>query len=122
MFPPRDHEKNPGPERVSIYLGLPARFRSPTHAAAEIAALDSAADRRALLEQVPAGGWRRWVLHEAKIAIAARIVDMPRKADRQDALAAVPDEWRDEVKTHVLRLWKAAEIRARHHAMESEAA
>lgn len=98
---------------ASLYLGLPDRFRSPSHAALEIAALDRADDRRALLGEVPAGGWRRWVLHEAKIAIAARIVDMPRKADRQDALAAVPDEWRDEVKAHVLRLWKAAEIRVR---------
>lgn len=106
---------------ATIYIGLPDRFRSPTHAAAEIAMLDRAAERLDLLEQVPAGGWRRWVLHEAKVAIAARIVDLPRKSERQDALAAVPDEWREDVKAHVLRLWKAAEIRARL-AVSEEAA
>ena len=106
---------------MSIYLGLPAEFRSPTAAAASIAALDASAERMALLERVPAGGWRRWVLFEAKIAIAARIVEMPRKADRQDALAAVPEDWRADVKAHVLRLWTAAEIRARLSA-QAEAA
>lgn len=93
------------------YAGLPQRFRSPTHAAAEVAALDSSAERLALLDLLPAGGWRAWVLHEAKILIACRIVDMPTKAERQDALAAVPEDWRADVEAHVLRLWERERLR-----------
>lgn len=104
----------------NLYIGLPKEFSPPTAAAWRIAMLDTSAERLALYLAIPTSGWRKWILHEAKIAIALRIVEMAEKARRQDAIAAVPEDWRHDVKAHVLRLWQTREIRARYE-QEKEA-
>lgn len=101
----------------SIYAGLPAEFSSPNDAAARIARLGTAVERIAFLERrIPGGGWRWWVVHEAKLEIALAIVDLPDKQARLDALAEVPAEWLDDVRAHVLRLWRTYDIRAEYQA------
>lgn len=100
----------------SVYAGLPAEFSSPNDAARRIARLGAAAERLALLERIPPGGWRWWVIHEAKLEIALEIVELPDKASRQEALAEVPEEWSEDVRAHVLRLWRTYDIRAEYQA------
>lgn len=98
-----------------LYAGLPPEFRSPSHAAERIANLETAAERLALLARIPRG-WHAWIVHEATIAIALQIIELPEKADRQDALAAVPEDWREDARWHALRLWRTRDIRAQYQA------
>jgi hypothetical protein len=108
--------------REGLYAGLPKEFSPPDRAAAAIAMLDAGKAREAYFQRIPEG-WRAWVAHEAKIAIALRICGMPDKADRQAQLAAPPEAWREDVKWHVLRLWQTRSIRAEYRAeLESRAA
>jgi hypothetical protein len=99
----------------SVYAGLPAEFSSPNDAALRVARLGTAAERLALLNHVPPG-YRWWVVHEAKLDIALAIVELPDKAARQEALAEVPEAWGDDVRAHVLRLWRTYDIRAEYQA------
>lgn len=101
----------------NVYAGLPAEFSSPSDAASRIARLGTAAERLALLDRIPPGGWRWWVAHEAKRDIALAIADgMPDKEARQAALAAVPEEWADDVRALVLTHWRTRIIRAEYQA------
>ena len=95
------------------FTGLPAEFASPDRAAEHIADLKTIAEREAYWLRIPEG-WRKMIGHFAVIAMACRIAEMPQKVDRQNALASVPEIWREEVKTHVLRLWQTKDVRAKY--------
>jgi hypothetical protein len=97
------------------FLGLPDEFAPPDRAAAEIAAMPGLLDRLKYFERIPAGAWRDWIAHEARIAIALRIVDggMP-IGDRRAAIEQVPEIWRDQVRAYVLSFWETRHIRAKH--------
>lgn len=88
-----------------VFAGLPREFGSPDRAAKMIAALNSVAEREALWLRIPEA-WRPVIGHFTELAIAARIVEMPSKMERQNALGSVPDLWRENVKQQVLRMWK----------------
>ncbi len=94
-----------------LWVGLPEEFAPPEKAAEHIAALNTCAEREAYFIRIPKGGWQKMIGHFAVNAIAARIVEMPEKVQRQDALAAVPDFWREDVKKMVLSLWQTKEAR-----------
>jgi hypothetical protein len=97
---------------ASLYAGFPAEFSSPSAAAIRIAGLVSAAERAAFLERIPPA-WAVWVIHEASIEIALVIADGGQDLDaRRAAIEQVPAPWRDNVRAHVLRLWRTREIRA----------
>lgn len=93
----------------ALYAGLPAQCPSPRHAAQAIARADSCAERERLFAAFP-GVWQPLIAHFAVFAIAARIVDEPVKARRQDMLAATPEAWRPQVKAHVLNAWRARHL------------
>ena len=99
----------------SIYLGLPAEFRPPQKAAQRLADMDKLTQREAYFARIPPQ-WQAWVRHQAIIQIAGEIVALPTKEERKEALLEAPVAWRDEIKAHVVRLWR---MPAR--AMQSEA-
>jgi hypothetical protein len=101
------------------FIGLPEEFSPPDRAAERIADLPTLAEREAFWLRIPEG-WRPMIGHFAVRAIACRIEEMPEKHRRQDALASVPEMWREEVKAFVLTLWKTREIRAQHRAELAE--
>jgi hypothetical protein len=98
------------------FINLPEEFCPPERAARHIADLNTLAEREAYWVRIPRGGWQAIIGHFAVLFIAARIVDMPEKVARQNALASVPDFWRDDVKAHVLRLWQTKELREQYLA------
>lgn len=98
-----------------VFAGLPEEFSPPERTAERIAHLNTVAEREALWLRIPQGS-RPMVGHFAVRAIACRIVEMPEKLDRQNAIWSVPEMWREEVKRFVLTLWSTREIRARYQA------
>lgn len=88
------------------YYGLPFEFESPRHAAQHIAQLSTLAERNAYFDRIPAH-FQKMIRHLAMIEIAAGIVAIEDLAQRREALTRVPYEWRDELRSHVLRLWRA---------------
>lgn len=88
-----------------IYLGLPAEFRPPQKAAQRLADMTTLAQREAYFARIPAQ-WQRWIAHQAMIQIAAEIVALPGVAERREALLEAPFAWRDEIRAHVLRMWR----------------
>ena len=101
--------------RASFFAGLPAEFDPPEKAARHIAALKTIAEREACWLRIPEG-WRPMIGHFVEITIAFDIVEMPEKVARQNALASVPEVWREEVKWHVVRLWHTKDLRAEYQA------
>jgi len=98
------------------YAGLPAEFSSPNDAASQLARLATALERRAFVESIPPA-WRWWVIHEASRDIALAIADeLPDREARQRALAEVPEEWGDGVRSLALCLWRTRIIRAEYQA------
>jgi hypothetical protein len=102
------------------HAGLPAEFAPPRKASAAIAAFDTAAEREAYVERIPPG-WRVWIVKDALIAIAQRIVDTrgsvgtPEQGQeiRRKMLIACPVDWRKEITGHVERLWRCWDLRKR---------
>jgi hypothetical protein len=103
----------------SIYLGLPREFQSPQRAALRLAELKTLAQREAYFARIPAQ-WQTWIRHQGIIQIAGEIVALPEVEERREALLETPEGWREEIKAHVLRLWKMP--RARSMPMEEAAA
>ena len=96
----------------AIYVGLPEEFSPPDRAAHRIAMLDTREARQALFARMPEGAWQRWIAHEARIAIALRIVELPEIEGRRAALEQVPPEWLDMVGAYAKSFWKTRDIRA----------
>lgn len=97
----------------AAFIGLPEEFGAPDEAAAVIARFNTLAQRETYFARIPAGGWQRWIAHEARIAIALRIVDEPSTLVlRRAAIEQVPEAWRPMVRAYVTTFWKTREIRA----------
>jgi hypothetical protein len=94
---------------------LPAEFSPPERAADHIAEMKALADREAYWLRIPEC-WRPMIAQFAVIAIASRIVEMPEKFDRQNAIASVPEFLRERVKAFVLTMWQTRELRAQYQA------
>lgn len=97
------------------FTGLPAEFSPPEKAARHIAGLSTIAEREAYYLRIPTP-WQKFIGELVPPMIAERIVDLPEKARRQDALASVPEIWRQRVKQWVMSLWATREVRAAHQA------
>lgn len=66
--------------------------------------------------------WRPLVEHDVVWLVADRIVALPLREDRADALAAVPEPWRSRVAAVVAMVFSArAELRARTMSPEGSA-
>ena len=94
---------------------LPAEFGTTMQAASTIAKLTTRAERYHYFDQIPAH-WQPIVMTLAVQMIAAAIIEMPRLSDRRLALARAPDEWRETLCSHVARLWKLRELKAKREA------
>lgn len=101
------------------FTGLPEEFSPPEKTAERLAELKTLAEREAYWLRVPVC-WQPLIGQLAVMAMASRIVEMPEKFERQNALASVPEFLRERVKAFVLTMWQTREIRARHRA-EQEA-
>lgn len=93
------------------WRGLPRALGRPDQIAEQLAALLTLEARLALLARIPVQ-YQGFVQHFAETAIAQRLVDMPTRAERLEAFGEVPEEWRDMVHRHTLRLWAVRKMRA----------
>lgn len=89
---------------------LQAEFSPPEKAAEHIARLNTIAEREAYWVRIPEC-WHAMIGVLAIGAIARRISDMPQKFDRQNAIASVPEIWREQVKALVISFWQTRHLR-----------
>jgi len=90
---------------------LPEEFCPPEKAAECIAALSSIAEREAYYVRIPRP-WQPMIGDLVVPAIARRICGMRDKFDRQNAIASVPELWREQVKQLVMSWWATRHLRA----------
>lgn len=103
---------------MANHIGLPEEFSPPEKAAERIAELNTIAEREALWLRLPEP-WRPMIEIFTVQAIACRIAEMPEKFDRQNAIASVPEMWREQVKAKVISFWITREIRATYRAEQA---
>lgn len=101
----------------NIFAGLPSEFSPPEKTAMHIATLNTIAEREAYWLRLPQQWRGPFVGHLVELAIARRICDMPEKIQRQNALASVPDLWRENVRWQVVRMWRHRELLAQDEAV-----
>lgn len=97
---------------------LPAEFGTTMQAAAMVTKLTTRAERNHYFDKIPAH-FQPMVMTLAVQMIAAHIVSIrgiENLQNRRIALARVPEDWLEDVKAHVVRLWKRAELQARAEA------